>query len=57
MIGIEAQKRVKSPRATAKVASAAPAAPKAVPVMNPLRRPTRFIHIDAGNAAIATPIV
>jgi hypothetical protein len=43
-------------RATAKVAIAAPMRASTPPVRKPLRRPTRRIHIDAGNAAMATPI-
>src|SRR5258706_4971379 len=40
----------------AKVAMAAPTSPTAAPVRKPLRRPTRFMNIDAGKAASAAPI-
>ncbi len=37
------------------VAMAPPASPKSVPVRKPFLRPTRFIHIDAGNVESAAP--
>ncbi len=47
---------MKLAEAMAKAAIDAPTSPIVMPVRNPLRRPTRFIHNDAGKVESAAPM-